>query len=914
MLENSHHLPIDQVLAQLDATTKGLSTTEATARLVRDGKNRLQPPPKRHPLMRLALQFHHVLIYLLIGSASVTALLGHFVDTAVIIGVVFINALIGFLQEGKAEKSLEAIRNLLSVSATVLRDGVRQEINAEELVVGDVVFLASGDKVPADMRLLEARNLRIEEASLTGESEPIEKSLDKVAQNAIVGDRKNMVFLGTLVVMGYGKAMVTATGDHSEIGRIGHLLAQIKPGQTPLMEQMTQFGRWLTAVILLLAVLTLIFGMVVHGAPLADMLLAAVGLAVAAIPEGLPAIMTITLAIGVQRMAAKNAIIRKMPAVETLGAITVICSDKTGTLTKNEMTVEKIICAHATIQVSGVGYAPKGGFTAVDEAGNLQEINLEQRHWPLRELANIALHCNEARLFERDGEWTINGDPTEGALLTMALKTGLDPHFEHEVLPRTDTIPFESEHRFMATLHHDHQGNAMLMVKGAPEEMLAKCTHQWQPITASANGQQSNTLSTPINLPYWHSQINALAKEGYRVLGLAMKNLAECASAQRTLNFVDVSGLQLIGLAAIIDPPREEAIRAVAECHRAGIRVKMITGDHALTAGAIAKSMGLKVINTEEGVTRAVTGEEIESMDDAALRLIVREVDVFARASPEDKLRLVAALEENGEVVAMTGDGVNDAPALKRSAVGVAMGKKGTEAAKEAAEMVLTDDNFASISAAVREGRTVYDNLRKAVVYVLPTSMGQAAIVLIAVLCGWTLPISPVQILWVNMVTAVTLSLAIAFEHPEADIMQRPPRKRHDPLLNGFMLWRVVFVMTLFAIFAIGSFNLAQQMGYELAVARTIAVNVLVVGQVAYLFNCRRLHQSVLSWDGLLGNRIAIYAVGLLIVLQGLFTHWGVMQLLFGSSSINLGAWAGIGMVGVIIFFVIEMEKRFWRS
>lgn len=882
-----HATESEQVLAAHEVTAAGLNAAEASRRLAAHGPNRLTPPKKRGPLVRFLLQFHNVLIYVLLGAAVVTAVLGEVVDTAVIIGVVVINALIGFIQEGKAEKSLDAIRNMLSLSATVTRDGRRVEIAAEELVPGDIVLLASGDKVPADLRLVETRNLRIEEAALTGESEPVEKSPDAVAENAPIGDRTGMAYSGTLVVFGQGRGVVVATGDATEIGRIGRMLAEVESVDTPLLKQMAVFGRWLTAGVLALAALTIAFGMLVHGQSAGEMFLAAVGLAVAAIPEGLPAIMTITLAIGVQRMAGRNAIIRRMPAVETLGAVTTICSDKTGTLTKNEMTVQRLVMADQFIEVSGVGYAPHGGFTAdgrdVDPAA-------------LADIGRIALLCNDASLRETGGAWKLEGDPTEGALLTLALKCGLDPHFEAEALPRIDVIPFESEHRFMATLHHDHAGHALVFVKGAPERVIGMCSRQ------RANGQEQ-----PIDTAFWQGKIEQLAAEGFRVLALATRPME---SGTRELSFTDVEAeLILIGLAGIMDPPRDEAIRAVASCHAAGIRVKMITGDHALTAAAIARSMGLA-----RGGGQAMTGAEIEAMDDTGLRRAVRDVDVFARASPEHKLRLVEAMQANGEVAAMTGDGVNDAPALKRADVGVAMGYKGTEAAKEAAEMVLADDNFASIAAAVEEGRTVYDNLRKAVVYVLPTSVGQAAMVLIAVLLGMTLPITPVQILWVNMVTAVTLSLAIAFERPEPGLMARPPRDPREPLVNGFMLWRIAFVTLLLVATSFSLFLWELERGMDLEFARTAAVNTLVMGQIVYLFNCRRLTGSVFSKDGLLGNTVALKAVAILVVLQLAMTHLPFKQGLFGTDHLDAATWSRVVLAGIVVFLAVELEKTFWRG
>ncbi|MBZ0145438.1 MAG: HAD-IC family P-type ATPase, partial [Rhodocyclaceae bacterium] len=688
----------------------------------------MPPPKKRGPLLRFLAQFHNVLIYVLLAAVAVTAALGHYVDSGVILAVVLANTVIGFFQEGKAEAALDAIRNMLSHTAAVLRDGRRREIPAEELVPGDIVFLASGDKVPADLRLVEARSLRVDEAALTGESEAVEKDLAPVAEAAPIGDRRPMAYSGTLVTYGQAKGLVTATGEATEIGRIGRMLAEVEEIATPLLRKMAVFARWLTGAILLSAAALFAFGVLARDFSVAEMFTAAVGLAVAAIPEGLPTILTVTLAIGVQRMARRHAIIRRLPAVETLGSVTVICSDKTGTLTKNEMTVQRVVTAGRTFEVGGAGYAPHGGFS-VDGA----ELALPDAP-ELADIARAALLCNDAVLHEAGGEWKLEGDPTEGALLTLALKAGLERHYESESLPRVDAIPFESEHRFMATLHHDHAGHAFAFVKGAPERLLQMCTRQ------RVAGEDR-----PLDDAFWHRQVEALAAAGQRVLALAE---APMEKGKRELDFADVEqGLTLLALVGIIDPPREEAIAAVAQCRAAGIRVKMITGDHGVTARAIGAAMGIG-----DG-RRVLTGAEIEALDDAALRGAVREVDVFARASPEHKLRLVRALQAEGEIVAMTGDGVNDAPALKQADVGVAMGLKGTEAAKEAAEMVLADDNFASIAHAVEEGRTVYDNLRKAITFLLPINGGESLSLVAAVLLGLTLPITPVQILWVNMVS-----------------------------------------------------------------------------------------------------------------------------------------------------------------
>ncbi|MEK6707284.1 MAG: cation-transporting P-type ATPase [Pseudomonadota bacterium] len=876
------------VLTAFQTGRNGLSWTEAEHRLKHYGPNRLKPPRQRGPFVRFLLQFHNVLIYVLLAAALVTTFLEHWVDTGVIVGVVVINAIIGFIQEGKAEKALDAIRRMLSLQATVLREGTRKLIPAEEVVPGDIILLQSGDKVPADLRLLDVKSLRIEEAALTGESEPVEKSITAVTELAATGDRFCMAYSSTLVVYGQGMGVVVATADSTEIGRISTMLEQVRELTTPLLRQMAVFGRWLTVVILGLAAGTFIYGSLLRSYSMSEMFLAAVGLAVAAIPEGLPAIMTITLALGVQKMARRNAIIRRLPAVETLGAVTVICTDKTGTLTRNEMTVQRVITTDQVFEVSGAGYAPHGGFS---RGG--QEVSVSD-HLLILDLVRAGLLCNDARLREVDGIWRIEGDPTEGALIPLAMKAGFDPVYERESLPRTDVIPFESEHRFMATLHHDHAGHGFIYVKGAPERVLEMCA-----------SQRSLGEDHPLNIAYWLSKAEETAALGQRLLAVATKPVA---TTHRELNFSDMEqGFTLLGLFGIIDPPRDEAIAAVRECQSAGIRVKMITGDHAITARAIGAQLGIG-----NGQT-ALTGRDLGKMDDAQLQSAVVNVDVFARASPEHKLRLVKALQANGEVVAMTGDGVNDAPALKRADVGVAMGMKGTEVAKEAAEMVLADDNFASIAHAVEQGRTVYDNLKKTIIYIMPTNGGEAGMIMIAILMGIALPITPVQILWINMVTAVTLSLSLAFERAEAGVMQRPPRDPRKPMLSGFMAWRIIFVSALLVSGCLGLFLWEQARGAGIEASRTVAVNALVIGEIVYLFNCRYLLASAMSWEGFSGNRYVLLAIGVLVVIQMLFTYAPVMQNLFGTTAIDMAAWTRIAAFGTLLFAVVETEKYLIR-
>jgi magnesium-transporting ATPase (P-type) len=885
-----HALGVESTFAQLDAGEDGLTSQQATHRLDQYGPNRLQPPRPKHPIARFAEQFNNVLIYVLLSAAIVTGALGHWVDTAVIVGVVVINALIGFLQEGKAERALDAIRNMLSVQALALRDGRRITIPAEDLVPGDVVLLHSGDKVPADIRLTHVKNLQVQEAALTGESSAVSKQTEAVAEESQLGDRRCMVYSSTLVTYGQGQGVVVGTGDATEIGRISILLSDVQRLMTPLLKQMASFGRWLTGAIICVAALTLLYGIGVQDYSADEMFLAAVGLAVAAIPEGLPAIMTITLAIGVQHMARRRAIVRRLPAVETLGSVTVICSDKTGTLTKNEMTVQTLVTQDDGYDVSGVGYAPAGKFTRNSETVVVSEDVL------LCDMARGAILCSEASLHEDDGGWIVDGSPTEGALVAMAMKAGFDPAQEAQSLPRADHIPFESERRFMATLHHDGTGSSLIYVKGAPEQVFSMCALQ-----RSAAGDR------PLDTDFWHQRMSEIAARGQRVLALAT---TQSASQQPELDVGDVEdGLTLLGLFGLADPPREQAIEAVSSCQDAGIRVKMITGDHAITAGAIGGMIGLR---TESGV---LTGSDLDEMSEQELCRRIDDVDIFARTSPEHKLRLVQMLQSNGEVVAMTGDGVNDAPALKRADVGVAMGRKGTEAAKEASAMVLVDDNFACIADAVEEGRVVYDNLKKAIMFILPTNGGEAFTIMAAIALGQVLPITPVQILWVNMITAVTLALALAFERAETNVMQRMPRHPQEPLLSGFLIWRVFFVSTILVAGTFGMFLWERAQGTDVEMARSVAVNTLVMFEVFYLFSTRYLHTSVLNGQGLFGSRPVLIAVSLVIAAQIGFTYAPPMQQLFGVQALSVQQWLTIVVVASSVLWLVELEKQamLWR-
>ncbi|MCU0808858.1 MAG: cation-transporting P-type ATPase [Candidatus Contendobacter sp.] len=875
-----HALSADEALDRLQSQPGGLTAVEAARRLAAVGPNRLPAPPREGPLKRFFKHFHDVLIYILLGAGVITALLGHWVDTGVILGVVVINAIIGFIQEGKAEQALEGIRKMLSLRAHVRRDGEWSEIDAETLVPGDLVRLRSGDRVPADLRLIEAVNLRIEESALTGESVPSEKNMEPTPADAGVGDRHGMAYSGTLVATGRGAGVVTGTGTHTELGRINQMIAEVETLATPLTRQMAAFGKTLSVVILAMAVGMFLIGWLLHGFHADELFMAAIGFAVAAIPEGLPAILTITLAIGVQRMARRNAITRKLTAVETLGSVTVICSDKTGTLTKNEMTVRHVITRAGQYEVEGLGYAPEGRLTREG-----RDAPLAARP-DLLALVEVMAVCNDAEIAEESGQWKVIGEPTEGALRVLGRKAG----FAREHYQRLALIPFESDNKFMATLDRAPGERRSILLKGAPDRLLDRCDAQ-----RGAEGTPE-----PLDRAYWETHIEALGAEGLRVLAAAAR---EVGPEKNDLAVEDLEGMVLLGLVGIIDPPRPEAIAAIQACRQAGIRVKMITGDHPGTASAIGREMGI----TESG--QAVTGAELEAASDEDLRRIVHDHDLFARTSPEHKLRLVQALQANHEVVAMTGDGVNDAPALKRADVGVAMGIKGTEATKEAAEIVLADDNFASIERAVEEGRTIYDNLQKAILFILPTNGAQAFVILAAVVFGFTLPLSPVQILWVNMVTAVTLALALAFEPGEPGLMRRSPRRPGTPILGDYFLWRIAFVSLLIGGATIGVFLYEQQQGLALDTARTLAVNTLVVGQIFYLFNSRFLRESSLRIEFLFANRVAWLTVGVLVGLQLIFVYAPFMHGWFHTAPLEIHHWLAPLATGAVVFVAVEAEK-----
>jgi len=886
-----HAMPTHEVVKQLTTDSeRGLAAGEAASRLAKYGSNRLPESKKRGPFVRFLSQFNNILVYVLLGAGFTKLMLGLWIDASIILSVVILNGLLGFIQEGRAEKALDSIRNMLSAEARTVRGGETRMIPADQIVPGDVVLLESGDKVPADLRLTEVKNLRTEEAALTGESVPADKSLEPVSPKATVGDRENMAFSGTMVVSGRATGVVVATGSETELGRINQLLTGVSTLETPLLRQIKKFGYAITAVIGVVSVLTFSYGRWVMGMDFVPIFQAVVGIAVSVIPEGLPAIITITLAIGVQRMARRSAIIRRLPAVETLGSVSRICSDKTGTLTLMEMMVVSAVTADSQYQVSGDGYAPEGEVTQDGKPAGKDPV--------LELLGRVSMLCNDAELFQQEGAWKVEGDPTEGALYPFATKLGMERQTEQAALPRIDAIPFESEHRFMATLHKPASGGAeVLFIKGAPEVILEHCDRE-----QTRDGKQP-----PIDRESFRQASDKLAAQGERVLALAWLENPDVKAG--SLGPADLpKKLVLLGLIGLLDPPRKEAIEAVKECQGGGVRVTMITGDHKITAAAIAKMLGIG-----DGKT-AITGAEIEEMDTATLREQVRDVDVFARSSPEHKLRLVKAIQANGQIVAMTGDGVNDAPALKKADIGVAMGIKGTEVTKEAAGMILADDNFASITAAVKEGRTVYNNIEKAILFMLPTNVAQALVIAVAIFFGFTLPITAPQVLWVNMVTSVALGLVISFEPHELDVMQRPPRAVDRPILTGFGIWRVVFVGLALLAYTLGMFFWMKSDGASDALARTVAVNAITVGQIFYLLNSRFLLDSSLSIKAHLGNRYLPLGIGAVVVLQLLFTYAPPLQRLFDNEAIPFRVWPLILLGGLVFFLVVEVEKLIIRS
>lgn len=884
-VQQPHSIPPEDVFSRLATSDKGLSTKEARVRLAHYGENALPLAPPKPAWLRFLLQFHNVLIYVLIVSGVLSALLHHYVDSGVIFGVVLVNAIVGFIQEGKAENALRAIMSMTRSHCSVIREGGLYTVDSSELVPGDVVQMQAGDRVPADLRLFTVRDFRCDESALTGESQPVSKHLDLLIETAPLAKRKNMAFMGTMVTYGQARGVVTQTGLATEIGQISELVGKVELLPTPLQQQLARFAHQLTAGIVVLSLITMLLGVYLHNYGLGEMFQAAIGIAVSSIPEGLPAIVTIALAIGVQRMAKNRALVRRLPAVEVLGSVDVICSDKTGTLTANAMTARELKIAQGHYKVSGEGYVPQGALELVNsqQKASVQESNA------MLQACRVACLCNDARVEQVEGEWVLHGDPTEGALIVLAAKAGLDAQAEIGQWPRVDFLPFDSDKRYMATLHQDEQGELTLAVKGAPEKLLGYATKQY-----------GDTGPEPLDLASWQQTIEDFARRGMRVMALATKRLKVRPTELQQKDAE--SQLIIVALIGISDPPRPEAIDSIKACQAAGITVKMITGDNPVTAAAIGRELGLDV-------SQVITGQDIDLLTEQALAQEVERTDVFARASPANKLQLVKALQKSRHVVAMTGDGVNDTPALKMANIGVAMGGKGTDAAKESADFVLTDDNFSTIATAVKEGRTVYDNIVKSIIFILPTNLAEALVIFIAIIFGRLMPITPAQILWVNMITAVTLALALAFERAEADVMRRAPRPYGQGFFSPSLLLRMALVGGLGAAVIYVLFSQYRMLGVSIEYARTITVNALVMVEVFYLLNCRFLTESIFTRSFLAGTRPMLIATVSVIALQLVFSYLPASQRAFGLADIAAIDWLVITLAALPVLFIVEIQK-----
>jgi len=880
VLEQWHTLKADEALEKIGSTAAGLSDVEAVSRLATYGANRIEAEKRSSPWRLLLEQFKNVLILTLLLATLLSAFLGHGVEAIAIAVIVLFAVLLGFVQEFKAERAIEALRAMAGPLAKVMRDGKEVLINASEIVPGDVVMLAAGDRVPADARLLQAMNLRADEASLTGESLPSEKEAGVIfPELATPGDRKNMVFAGTAISYGRGTAVVVATGMQSEFGKIASMLQGVTTEKTPLQKNLDNVGSVLARTAFVIVLVIVVFGLF-RGQPFIEMLIFGIALAVAVVPEALPAVVTISLALGVQRMVKRHALMRRLPVVETLGSTTVICSDKTGTLTRDEMTVRVLYTSGMLIEVSGSGYQPEGTLT-VQGGGVLPEN--------VRELLIAGVLCNDARLEKNDeGNWKVAGDPTEGALLVVARKTGLDEvalQREHE---RLDEQPFSSETQRMITLHRS--GNLRkAIIKGAPERLLAGCNA----LRVGAGVQPLDDATRAALL----AEADALGKRALRVLALAVKEHAEIQGA-------DV-GMTFLGFVGMIDPPRAEAKEAVRRCLEAGIRPVMITGDHPLTAEAIARELGI----LRDG--NVVTGMMLQSMSDAELRSTISTISVFARVAPEHKLRIVDALQQSGEVVAMTGDGVNDAPALKKADIGISMGMSGTDVAKEASAMMLTDDNFASIVAAVEEGRGIYDNIKKYLIYLLSSNSGELGLMAIATFMGIPLPLSAVQLLYVNLATDGLPALALAVDPAERDIMLRRP---NDPKKGIFTRSVVALILTggiWSTLVNISLFQWALASGRSLKEAMTMTFVSLVLIQFFKAYNFRSETNSIFNRP--FANKWLNLAIGWeLVMLAGIIVV-PFLQVAFGTFLLTGEDWVVVIAAAATVVPVIELLKWLLR-
>ncbi|MGM3308686.1 cation-translocating P-type ATPase [Anabaena sp. WFMT] len=888
-----HNLPVQEVSRYLNSNIEtGLNSTEVGKRKESFGANELKAKHGKSALLRFLLQFHQPLLYILLIAGAIKAFLGQWVNAGVIWGVTLINAIIGFVQESKAESAIAALASSVKTNSTIIRNGNKLQVSSTELIPGDIVLLTSGDKVPADLRLVQIRNLQINESGLTGESVAVEKSTQTVDADAALAERTNMAYAGSFVTFGTGKGIVVAIGTATETGRISQLMEQGNILKTPLTRKFDKFSRTLLYIILGIAALTFAVGLG-QGKTWVEMFEPAVAFAVSAIPEGLPAVVTVTLAIGVSRMARRHAIVRKLPAVETLGGATVICSDKTGTLTENQMTVQAIYAGDQDYTVTGTGYTPSGEILLNENPLDFNDVP------PLAECLKAGLLCNDSYLENKDGQWIVVGDPTEGALITAANKVGLTRDNLQASISRLDVIPFESEFQYMATLHEIKQQERIIYVKGSVEAILKRCQQM-----LNSSGQL-----TPVDADTVSRQVDTVAHQGLRVLALAKKPVSENLVS---IDHADIENdLIFVGLQGMIDPPRAEAIKAVQACQQAGIQVKMITGDHAVTAAAIASRMGF---NHHREIL-AFTGAELARMEKPELATAIEDGVVFARVAPEQKLRIVEALQSKGEIVAMTGDGVNDAPALKQADIGIAMGGAGTEVAKEAADMILTDDNFASIEAAVEEGRTVYSNLLKAIAFILPVNGGESMTILISVLLARDLPILSLQVLWLNMVNSIAMTVPLAFEPKSDQVMQKPPRNPNEKLLSPNLVKRIFIISIFNWILIFGVFEWMRQTTGDIAVARTMAIQALVVGRIFYLLSITQLGVAIIdNIRGIrreIGDQTAMYVgIASTVILQVIFSQWSLMNQLFYTAPLDLNQWLICLLVGLPMIAVAAFANR----
>ena len=894
ILKTSWHSLTTQKVAEILQTDpkRGLDLGEANIRLQKFGENTLSVKKEQNPAISFLLQFKQPLVLILIIAGSITAMLQELVDTGVIFGVVIANAVIGFIQEHKAGKAIQALAQIVKSENVIVRNGKKIRLFSKEIVPGDVVQLRSGDKIPADMRLCHTKDLKIDESILTGESISVKKQTEVFPSNTDLAERKNMAYGGTLVTNGYGVGMVVLTGNDTETGKISQTMFKAEELETPLTKRISYFSKKLLFVILTLSLLTFIFGILFTQRTMTELFMEIVALSVAVIPEGLPAAITITLAIGVGYMAKRNAIIRKLPAVETLGSTTIICSDKTGTITENQMTVSEIYAGGKFFEVSGTGFQPTGKIKHDQNSINLNE------HQTLKECLISGLLCNDSDLIQKENHWEARGDPTEVALITAAHKANLKQTLT-ESFYRIDEIPFESHLQFMATLH-DNAGDRIVYVKGSAEKILEMSSYQ-------INEDVGNENVTEINISKLNEIADSMASKGLRVLAFAKKKMAH---ENHKIEISDVSdGLIFLGFQAMLDPPRPEVIEAIRECQNAGIRVKMITGDNLKTAISIGMQIGLNQSSQKNRRNlTAISGKELEQYSGKDLVEIVDKTDVFARVLPEQKFSIVKALQSKGNIVAMTGDGVNDAPALKQADVGIAMGITGTEVAKEASDVILADDNFASIKAAVEEGRRILDTLIKFITWTLPTSFGEGLVILTSIFLGLLMPILPIQILWINMTTVLALGTMLIFEPKESDVMKRPPRHPNSPILTRDLAIQIIIVSTCILISVYGLFEWSIEEGNTIEESRTVAVNTIVMIEVFYLFNCRSLTKSVFRM-GFFSNKLIFLGVTVMILLQIVFTYTPIMNEIFQSKPIGIESWLKILGVAIITFLIIETKK-----